>query len=353
MNFDFNANFEKMMQSDNLDTVIILGHMNPDGDAAGCVMGLAHYIHTVYPQYKVIPHLAETLDKGPKKQVMEDQIFDPFSVPEAKRYAVIICDTATRERIIGRQFYENAVASIVIDHHASDEGYGDINYTRISESCSENIYYALDWDRWKHLNSGDANGPGQHPTAADYIYMGILHDTGRFARANTATFMAAVGLIQLGAEHNYVMKTMHSETLDDLNRRSLLLGMAQRTCNGKVAYVYLDRENSERFGIGYEDIHPISGFLRDCEDIELGFTMYEEFPDYWRCSFRSDGKWIDVNELLIPLGGGGHAGAAGLRKKTCNPEKLREDVLRRIVNLRSAVTEKEGKAGRHQINRQS
>ena len=48
-----------------------------------------------------------------------------------------------------------------------------------------------------------------------------------------------------------------------------------------------------------EDIHCISTILRDCDDIELGFTMYEEEENGWRCSFRSDGKWINVNEMCI------------------------------------------------------
>ena len=46
--------------------------------------------------------------------------------------------------------------------------------------------------------------------------------------------------------------------------------------------------------------------------------MYEEEENRWRCSFRSDGKWINVNELLQTFGGGGHAAAAGVRKRT-NP----------------------------------
>ena len=32
--------------------------------------------------------------------------------------------------------------------------------------------------------------------------------------------------------------------------------------------------------------------------------MYEEEENRWRCSFRSDGKWINVNELLQTFGGG-------------------------------------------------
>ena len=48
--FNFDTVFDETMQTHNLDTVVILGHLNPDGDAAGSVMSLAHYIHVNYPQ---------------------------------------------------------------------------------------------------------------------------------------------------------------------------------------------------------------------------------------------------------------------------------------------------------------
>lgn len=328
MEFNFNEIFEHMMQVHSLDTVVILAHMNPDGDAAGSVMGLAHYLHVVYPQYRVLPYLAETLDKGPKKQVLEDKIFDPFPVPKVEKYGVIVCDTATRERMIGRELYENAAASIVIDHHAFNEGYGDVNYTKISESCAENIYEILDWKRWE--SSSEMEAPEEHPTAADYIYMGILHDTGNFARAAVSTLQAALGLLASGVDHRYIMRTMHTQTLESLKRRSMLLDRVKRAVNGKVAYVFLTKENCQKFGFEYEDIHPIGDILRNCEDIELGFSMFEEESGMWRCSFRSDGKWVNVNDLMNPFGGGGHAGAAGLRKRTDEPEKLRDEIIREI-----------------------
>ena len=88
----------------------------------------------------MLPYLADTLDKGPKKQVKLDKVFNPFEKPDIKeKYAVIVCDTAVLARMIGREYYEDAEASIVIDHHASNEGYGDVNYTKISEACAENV----------------------------------------------------------------------------------------------------------------------------------------------------------------------------------------------------------------------
>ena len=62
--------------------------------------------------------------------------------------------------------------------------------------------------------------------------------------------------------------------------------------------------------------------------------MYEEEDNRWRCSFRSDGKWINVNELLQAFCGGGHAAVAGVRKRTNDVEKFRQEILERIVMMR-------------------
>ena len=218
MTFNFDREFQSMMQEHNLNSVILLGHLNPDGDAAGSVMGLAHYIKINYPQYKVMPYLADTLDKGPKKQVKQDKVFNPFENPDIKeKYAVIVCDTAVLARMIGREYYEQAEASMVIDHHASNEGYGDVNYTKISEACAENVYYILDSTKLKNTADCEANS-----TAADYIYMGILHDTGCFTRAKVSTMKAVTELLKMGVDHSYVMQTMHNDTLESLQKRSEL-----------------------------------------------------------------------------------------------------------------------------------
>ena len=84
------------------------------------------------------------------------------------------------------------------------------------------------------------------------------------------------------------MKTMHNDTLESLQKKALLLNKAFCVLDGKVAYVCVDQKESKEKEIRYEDIHPIAEILRDCEDIELSFTMYEEAENKWRCSFRSE-----------------------------------------------------------------
>ncbi|MCF2542122.1 hypothetical protein ACTNBP_09375 [Oliverpabstia intestinalis] len=43
---------------------------------------------------------------------------------------------------------------------------------------------------------------------------------------------------------------------------------------------------------------------------------------------------MNVNELLQVFGGGGHAATAGVRKRTNDVEKFRQEILERIVMMR-------------------
>lgn len=141
--------------------------------------------------------------------------------------------------------------------------------------------------------------------------------------------------MSMGVDHGRIMKTLHSDTLDILYKRADILHGAVRAMDGRVAYVIMGQKEIAEKDITYEDIHCISTILRDCDDIELGFTMYEEEENGWRCSFRSDGKWINVNELLKPFGGGGHVSAAGLKYQTDNVEELKKQILDRVAEMKN------------------
>ena len=83
------------------------------------------------------------------------------------------------------------------------------------ENCAENVYYILDSAKLKNTVDCEAK-----PTAADHIYMGILHDTGCFTRAKVSTMKAVTGLLEMGVDHSYVMQTMHNDTLGSLQKES-------------------------------------------------------------------------------------------------------------------------------------
>lgn len=61
-----------------------------------------------------------------------------------------------------------------------------------------------------------------NPTAADDIYMGILHDTGCFTRAKASTMQAVTELLKMGVDHSYVMQAADMDVM-------LELGMSRAT----------------------------------------------------------------------------------------------------------------------------
>lgn len=345
----FDEAFRNMMESSKCKIVLVLGHINPDGDAAGSVMAIAHYLKVTYPEYMVIPYIGSNIDKGPKLMLDEDPYFKPLEKPEAQikllcsenasclfpgGYAVISCDTSTEDRVYGHEYFKNAAASIAIDHHEKTGLYADINHVRIGEANCENIYYVIGHDNLKSAVEIEKKSHGG-PYATDYLYLGIIHDTETFARTTAALLRAAEGLLDLGVVQAQLMRTVNTKTLDDMKKQGYLLSLTKRACDDDCAYIFVTNEMAEEYDITHDDIHPLSGILRDCEDVKLGFSMYEDEPGHWRLSFRSDGKWMNLNELLNPLGGGGHNAAAGLKIWTDEPEKLINDILERIVQMRN------------------
>lgn len=81
----FRKEFEYMMNENNLDTVIVLSHVNADGDAVGSVLSLSYYLDELYPKIKVIPYLSE-IEGEIRTIINTDKKFrDVFSYPKIEK----------------------------------------------------------------------------------------------------------------------------------------------------------------------------------------------------------------------------------------------------------------------------
>lgn len=97
-----------------------------------------------------------------------------------------------------------------------------MNWTKVSEACAENVYHMLSSELLLNAAQKEA-----YPNAADYIYLGILHDTGGLARQTRVFFEAVADLMAMGVDHGRIMKTLHSDTLDILYKRADILHVEQ------------------------------------------------------------------------------------------------------------------------------
>lgn len=327
---EFNSLLDKKVIGKNLKTIVLLSHINPDGDAVGSIMGLAHYLHALYQDVTVIPYL-EPVEDCIREIIDLDEFFiDVFVYPSyllkyKRKYAVICCDTATIERIGGgKELFENAQVSIVIDHHLLNKGYAEFNYLNALEACAENVYQIVDWKRLTQLFIDKQ----EQKYIAEYIYLGILHDTGRFTRVDRFTMKMADHLIEMGVDHNKIEKTLHGMSFEDLKRQNELLSQVVLHSD-KVAYLYLNLGKCEAEGYTYYDIHKIAEIIRECRDIEVAFSLHQIDKKRWKCSMRSK-ETFDSNEFLKKFHGGGHKGAAGFILETEDPDELLKNLLHEL-----------------------
>lgn len=277
------------------DTIILHGHIRPDGDCIGSQYGLYYLIKDNYPNKKVYI-TGETSDYVSfigTPELVEEYLFDG---------ALSIClDCATSERL-SDQRYTMAKEFIKIDHHIPVDDYGNYQYVdTTSPACAQIIteLYMANKEDWKLSKE-----------AATALYVGILTDTGRFKfdSVNSRTFHAAAALVDAGVELGYVDNQLSVETLNTLKLKGYVLSNFKITQNG-FAYVTLTREEIESFGVSDEDAAAQVSTISTIEGCPVWAILLEYSKEEIRIRLRSRGPV--VNLLAAQYHGGGHAKASG------------------------------------------
>ncbi|MGK7344485.1 MAG: DHH family phosphoesterase [Candidatus Nitrospinota bacterium M3_3B_026] len=284
--------------------LLISTHVNPDGDGLGAVMALKWAVLKLGAEARIVIesappamfdffenyHWVETL--GPETQNLE------------KFNAVITADSPTLERLGGAAaLIADGAAILNIDHHVSNERFGAVNYIDESASSSAELVYLV----IKEL------GLALEPSAAEYLYAGLITDTGRFRFSNTspAALRAAAELVEAGARPERISERMYyNNTPETIGALGELLLSVELHLGGRVATCQfgLERVKSESW-----DRVETEGFVNyplSIHGVDVAIMLREVEPGVTRASLRSKTDF-DVNALANVFGGGGHAKAAG------------------------------------------
>ena len=290
------------------DTIIIHGHIRPDGDCIGSQYGLMNLIKANYPNKNVYVTgtVSDYVSFVGMPSLIDESLFEG---------ALSICvDCATSDRLSDLRYTKSAY-SIKIDHHIPVDDYGDYQYVdTTSPACAQIIteLYLYNKDKWIL------------PKEAAYaLYVGILTDTGRFKfdSVNSRTFNAAGVLVDNGADLGDIDNHLSVETLQTLKLKGHVLSKFKISENG-FAYVTLTREEIESFGVSDEDAAAQVSTISTIEGCPVWAIMLEYPGNEIRIRLRSRGPVI--NTLAEEYQGGGHAKASGA--KLNNWDELEEFV---------------------------
>jgi bifunctional oligoribonuclease and PAP phosphatase NrnA len=322
-----NASFSEIAEAvTRAEKILVASHIRPDGDALGSTIAFALWLkslgktvlawneHGVTQRYRYLPRY--------------DVISEPDTEPQAFDLMVAL-DNSVRDRLGTVLGGVSSVRTLVnIDHHVSNECYGDLNYVDPTSPATGQILYEF----FKAIEA-----PLSSDIAAN-LFAAISTDTGSFQYPGTdvRTFEAAAALVAAGVDVGSLSRKMY----DSQPRRRLdllrhALNEARFSCDGHLASYSLSLAAVDQLGVLPEDNEGIIDHLRSVEGV-VAAVFFEELPEGTvRISARSKDPRVDVCEICKLFGGGGHPLAAGARVRgtiTQVEEKFLEAVCHEIRN---------------------
>ncbi|MDP3972380.1 MAG: bifunctional oligoribonuclease/PAP phosphatase NrnA [Candidatus Nanopelagicales bacterium] len=298
------------------DTILLVAHVEPDGDALGSVLALGLGLRSLgrrvvvsYPEMELvagIPRLPRTLRWIPG----QDLLVPPGEVPDDADLA-ISCDASSEDRVgelIGPMRSAGVLA--VLDHHPSYTGFGDLSLVDPDAPAAAVLVLEL----------LDLLGVELTREIAECIYAGVSTDTGsfRFGSTTAETHELAARLHRAGIAHDrisaelYDTRSLAEQRLLGLTLLRAMLETVELDSGGSLRFVWSHVTAADRgeLGLGTESAEPLIGVLRRTMEADMAAVIKEQTEGDWRVSLRSRGG-MDVGSLAFELGGGGHRLAAG------------------------------------------
>jgi bifunctional oligoribonuclease and PAP phosphatase NrnA len=284
---------------ENKDNFAITTHVKPDGDGVGSSLGLCWLL-------KSLGKNAEVVVSGPVPQAYSslpgaDEIRD-VSYLNGKYDAVFVIECSDIERP-GIAGLENQL-TVNIDHHATSEHFGTINWIDSTASAVGEMIY----------NLCKAIGGKITKEIAECVYMALVTDTGSFHFSNTTerTLKVASELVKAGAKPSKIGEAVYNNypwSRIELMRQ--VLDTVRRDATGRIAMMRQSLKMREAAGANDGDNNGFVNIPLAARDILAVVYMREVAPGKYRASLRSKGS-INVARVAESFGGGGHRNAAGL-----------------------------------------
>lgn len=282
------------------NSVMIAGHIRPDGDCVGSCMALYQYILKEYPEketdvyFESIPERFAFLEKIEERKT---------NCGDGKNYDLfIVIDSSDPERLgDAGVYFKGAKRTICVDHHISNLNYADLNIVEVSASSSAEVIYQLMEEECIDCEIATA------------LYLGIIHDSGVFKYSSTSrkTMEIAGVLIEKGVDTTKLIdETFYQKTYiqNQILGRVLLESMMLLDGKGIVSCVTI--KMMEFFGATTADLDGIIEQMRLTKGVEVAILLIETGALTYKVSMRSVKK-VNVSEIALKFGGGGHIHAAG------------------------------------------
>ncbi len=295
------SNLQKYL--DTSPKMIVLAHGNPDGDTLGGALGI--YLGFKKAGYNID---IACIDKVPQKYKFLSNMEDvKIDFDENIYDAVIFMDCGHQKMVkfdkIKPRIVSDEMVKINIDHHASNDLFGEINFVPLDVCSSTEVVYRL-------LQKLDIKITPQIATA---LLLGVYTDTGSFMHQNTTPSSYLVGseLLRLGANLTQIAKNVfRSYDVKTLKLWGKVLENLHVT-KDRAAIVGIKKKDYESVGATRTDLEGVIDYVNSLPEADYSVLLSEDEKGNVKASLRTRKEDVDVKALAEKFGGGGHVKAAG------------------------------------------
>lgn len=294
------------------ENILIICHINPDGDSVGAQLALYHYFKANGKNVSLLApnNLQEFLkwmDGASQINVfIKERKKSRAMIKRADLIVMLDFNQASRLGEAEECVIESKAKKVVIDHHLDPEDFADLIISDPSKCSTSELVHEIicEINGVKFMNR----------SYAEALYVGIITDTGNFEHGSysSRTFRIVADLLDSGIIKEKIINLIYNNFSSDrirlqgfaLNQRMVVIP------EFKTAYIYLSKEDLKEYNHVKGDTE---GFVNMPLSIKgINFTaLFIEKDNFIKLSFRSKGQFPTNEFASLYFSGGGHLNASG------------------------------------------
>ncbi|MCU0455979.1 MAG: bifunctional oligoribonuclease/PAP phosphatase NrnA [Bacteroidales bacterium] len=294
------------------DNILLISHINPDGDAIGSQLAFYHYLKSRGRTAEMITpnNLQEFLLWMEGAELINVFIKNRQRCIELIRNSdlIIMLDFNQTNRLGEAEKYvmESKARKVVIDHHLNPDHFADLLISDPSVCSTSELLYVL----IRKMN----NGPFNSRPFAEALYIGIITDTGNFDHGNYTgdTLRITAELLDTGIDKDKIQNLIYNNFSADrmrlmgysLNEKMVILP------EFSTAYISLSKSDLERYNYVKGDTEGFVNLPLSISGIVFS-VLFIEKDGFVKLSFRSKGSFPSNKFARKFFYGGGHLNASG------------------------------------------
>jgi phosphoesterase RecJ-like protein len=294
------------------ENILIICHINPDGDAIGSQLALFHFLKTrgikaslMAPNY--LQEFLKWMDGADEINIfIKERKECRKLIKEADLIVMLDFNQSNRLGEAEDLVISSKAQKVIIDHHLDPGDFADLIISDPSKCSTSELVHEL----VSEINGGDFI----NKSYAEALYVGIITDTGNFEHGpySSRTFRIVANLLDLNIEKEKILDLIYNNFSSD---RIRLQGFAMNNRmvvipEYNTAYIFLSRRDLADYNYVKGDTEGFVNLPLSIKGIYFS-ALFIEKENFIKLSFRSKGEFPSNEFASMYFSGGGHLNASG------------------------------------------